>query len=1046
MKKEKCLNTIFWISLVLGVIFLCLGVLAPLFLATAFNEKLKDLWLKPDTYNDWGVIPGNKNVQLLRSYNLYNITNLNDVLNNSTPKLIQVPQATFQEYSSFQNWEYQNISGDSLGQNVPGDFIAYNYELNLKTTSNGTGILPPDTNITSINLVTYMTFYTLTHSPPPLYMIPALYDTFEALGRDFYITIITYTAYQKYLLDTSLTAAYMSSLGLNANTIIGDKYYGWNSLAKLKLWVMSLLNYNETQCSDSYELIRGRFYPSDIVQLIVPGSLLYELVETIRFDMLNRYGTDNYTELSYMQWSNGTVTNNLPLDLGELPLGSSPQIRVSSYIQINETFKLYTPEIYYLQKFLNIDPIQNYTSLAKDLLGIEYTFPRTNEKSLFNLNNLALFFTDEEAACDRFNMSNEQYTALYTYLGALILDVPDGSSNRGIEKYGLFISKLCQKLLHSEYLNLLNDAYWAVPTLLVYNQIMIEGKTFDAWMESLGITVDYTKDVYDTSFIWNIANTSDWNSFEIWVKAGFKGKKCSEYQRLASTINPSFLDMILYNGTNSFQYYADQAMRNTSIQYSCANPYCDYMELFYMQWSTSVITLKPPNSITNIVSSSNTIQSWLPSRYIVPMEWSVLSNGVPAPRLLLTYDFFLNSRMIRIYLSYYFRGPDKASAQFFISPAQASVFYNYFLSFIPGLKFFEQKSISSFLYDTDEPFTKYVRNLDIYQGGYPALNPNISIVRNIDDNGKPKHVKKSGRLDTSQSGYYEKYYGIDLVKYYTLAYDDYSANQTKYVYNNIWNGDVPVGGCDGGRFGTGISKDNDISVFVQNLLREVQLAYSYEFTYQGLNLYRYIPKPGLLNTSESVPANALYNQNPNGFDGFFNLSGQYGGPVFVSFLHCYKCSEEAQSMVEYYEYSDNSSVMQRIYPSDNDSSYTDIEPFTGTGIRAYLAFEIRVGFYNDYFFKGFKEPVPGKGVSIPVYSFIRTGGLTDSQIEENFGTFKNIKKLRHTLFILGISIGVILIVVSVFVLTILYRRKYLKRETKRRQTIVQKYLALDTKQ
>ena len=36
----------------------------------------------------------------------------------------------------------------------------------------------------------------------------------------------------------------------------------------------------------------------------------------VNYDMISRYGTNNRTELAYLQWAEAAVTNNLPLNTG----------------------------------------------------------------------------------------------------------------------------------------------------------------------------------------------------------------------------------------------------------------------------------------------------------------------------------------------------------------------------------------------------------------------------------------------------------------------------------------------------------------------------------------------------------------------------------------------------------------------------------------------------------------------------------------------------------------------------------------------------------
>ena len=1036
--KAKALRIIFWVLLVLGVVSLCSGIVIPLFFNNLIDEGLKDLWLKPDSYKSWTQIPGPSGIKIVRAFKLFNITNSDEIQSGGTGRLIELPPATYQEYTEFYNWEYQNQSGFSFGHKEAEDFVAFNAKTTLYWLPNNTTDLPLTQSITSVNFLTYLTFYSFTHSPLPLYMIPALYDVVLALENDLYPMILAYSAWAKYLSDPAFAVPYLTSLGLDPATIMNDPVYGWGAWQTLKPWIVSLLDFNATGLSNSYETLQMHFQLDQLVDLIRSNSLLYELVQTIQTDMLQRYGTNNPTELGIGQWASGLLTENLPLDLGRLNIPGSP-IPLPSFIQLNTSFTTF-PEVHYLQLAVNPATYQDFSPQAPTLLQISNVYPRTNTHSLLNLNNLGVLFTAPAASAAVFGFTNpQQIQNIMVYLGSLIQTPVKGYGN--YDGYSLFLAKLTTKSLVSSTVKLRNDAYWSVPTLLVFANFTAEGKDCVDWVGSA--------QVCSSAFGWTIARPGTWISFQIWVKAAFKGVSSQEFSLLSTVMPSSELEELLYQSADNLEAYVREAMTATSLAFACTKAFCSYEELFYQQWSSGSVTSQAPAAVYTIVPRSPSMHSWLPQNYLLPIEWSSYSSlpVLPLAASFLSYSGFLNPGLIRKYYNTYFQGDDLATQAAFSLPSVQYVeaLYQYFKSVIPGLAFFRTLPYTSWLNGYYDPFVGFVAGMSIYEGGWPVLSPLFAVATNSTDGNKPANVVYSGRLDTKVTKNYYKIYNSTILNRYGASYDEYSPSMLNYGYLSVWPEDIAVRGGDGGNFGTEVSNKDILPVYVSAIYRAINLTYVKDTTYHGLDLSRFEVQNGTFNTSESVASNWMYNQNPNGYDGFLNLSTAFGGPTFINLQHCLLCAEEAQGMFEYYEYDPDNYPGERIYPSSADMAYAEVEPLTGAGVKVFLNFELRVGFYNDYFFKGFKEPVPGKGVYFPVYTLNRMAALTQSQVDEFFGNLKTIQEVTRILFIIGIIVGCAFIVAALIVGGLIYRKNKFGSWKSPRNTMVKKYKLLGKK-
>ncbi|OMJ73391.1 hypothetical protein SteCoe_27947 [Stentor coeruleus] len=1040
--KSKVLTIIFWVFLVFGALSIFVGISVPLFLSTMFDQALLNLWLKPDEYDQWGEVPGSNDIKLVRMFKIFNYTNPDGILNGQVANLIELPQVSYQEYTKYVNWDYEDDDYNDLGQKTAGKYLGFNSVTSLKSIPSNTTVINGTVGVTSFNYLTYINFYGLTHSAPPFYMVSGVYDVVVALEQDFYVTILSYVAWEKFIFNTTFIAKYLQSEGFNAIEIINDPIYGWGTWQTLKPWIQSLLDYNTSNTFNTYETLQLHFQESNILSLINSTSYLYGIIETIQSDMLNRYKTNSPTELGLLQWSTGIVTLDLPLNLGNLSV-SNIKNQLPSIAMINTTFPTY-PEVYFYQlskSNMNFTSV-SFENLAEKLLELYFDYPKTNYNSLANLNNLVVLFTNQTAAMSVFNFTSPmQIKVISNYLVSLIY-TPVPKYNVTFDGYSLFLSKATRASLVKSIDNMIHDAYWSIPTLIIFKEFKTNGTTCQVLLSQANYT---NTTICSSIYGFNPYAANTWYNLTIWIKAAYKGLTSIEYSQLSSLIPPKYLNTILFN-----TLYASviNAMEITAKFYNCTKVLCTYEDTFNIQWSSGNISYYLPIEAQGIVMPSKTLQQWLPSRYLVPIEWSFYSNlsAVSLASEFLNYSSFLNTGVIRHYYNMYFTQNASVVQSIFGLPNEDYVeaVYKYFVKIVPGLSLFRTLTYNQWINGYSDSFVSFAKGLGIYGGGLPTLNPLGAISIGTNETGKPKHVVETGRLDTAKTKIYKKYFNSTTLKKYTNAYDEYSSTMTTPVYNTIWPNEINITGSDGGQYGTKLNTNNPLIIFLSPLLRMVNLTHDHNLDYHGLSVSRFTPSSKLVKTSDQVPINSEYSQNPNGYDGFMNVSAQYGAPAFVSFMHCYLCDENAQKMVNYYKYKGGNTGNTQIFPSENDSPYSDVEPLTGSSVRIFLNYEFRIGVYNDYFFKGFYEPVIGKGVYFPVYTFMRKFALTDKQVNKFFGDMQFVQKLRMYVFYSGIIAGCVLIVLALIIGVALYRRNKYDTWKSRRNTVIKKYVRMTT--
>mmetsp|Transcript_6674 Transcript_6674/g.6538 ORF Transcript_6674/g.6538 Transcript_6674/m.6538 type:complete len:996 (+) Transcript_6674:218-3205(+) len=973
---------------------------------------------------------------------MFNITNPDEIMQGAKPKLVETPEFRFREYSRLNYWEYLDENETSLGNETSGPYIAYNYQLILKEIENEGTVMPLDTPITSLNIAQYFTFYSMTHQAFPFYSLHSLYDVVIAMQNDLYDIIIAYVLYDKFYSNTAAVEDYLTNVAgfsqADANAIMTDTKYGWTGYNQMKLWIQAAFDYNSTKTlSDgAFETLDNYFQIQNLGNLVVTEGILWQNITVVLEDMERIYGTSDRVAVGNLQWATAAVTNNPPLGVQKIP--PTPTYNFSSFLTINQTFT-FPPE---MPIFIAAAKLKeaDYSQIANTLLEVSHTIPKTNYMSLVSLSNLITFFTDIAGGNlqdlnERFNLTtyNQGYNlaAYLQYMATLKITYEGTTTN--YDGYSLWISRLVTKAIQTGINNLKNDVYWALPAKLLFCKY----KEFSTSCKSvIGNGLDpqqYATQIdaicADPDIGWDINTPSSWINLEIWAKAALKHKPSYDYNIILNKniINAATLDTIL---ANNFEVPITTYMQSISQKYGCAKAICTFDELLYKQWGSSVLTNNLMEALTTCgVSSSMTFQSWLPSRYLTPIEWAYFSETpIPAAMVgnFLNYNAFLNPTPLKLFLNYYFQGNTALITKTFGIPSSLiDPMYNYLLKLLPGYGLFATRTYQQWIYGVPDTFLAFVKSIDVYNGGYPLV-PVIYPLKSFanETQTSPKHVVYSGKTSTKHTKAYYKYFGHRTMDMYSAKYSDWSPYQAVYAYSQVWGEEIEIEGGDGGNYGTHVHKDDRIPVFISSILRYGILTYKFSDTYNGLDVYFFHVDPDELKTSATVPANAKYFQLPNGFDGFFNISAQSGAPCFVSFPHCLYCEADAQNMVEYYEWTPEAPLSKRIYPYEtHDMPWAKIEPYTGTGVSVVLNFEISGGIYRDYFYRNLHEPVPGKGLYFPYYQLLRSSNLTDSQVDKLFGSFILAQQMKSLMFYVGVTLGACMILISMFNFAYVYRKQ-----------------------
>lgn len=98
--------------------------------------------------------------------------------------------------------------------------------------------------IKNFNLPIYVIFMELTQAPPPLFVIPNVYDVVIAFMNDLYDSAISYGIFKQFFSDNTMVQTYLAETGIPAaeiKALLEDRIYGWSAWQTLKIWVQAVL-------------------------------------------------------------------------------------------------------------------------------------------------------------------------------------------------------------------------------------------------------------------------------------------------------------------------------------------------------------------------------------------------------------------------------------------------------------------------------------------------------------------------------------------------------------------------------------------------------------------------------------------------------------------------------------------------------------------------------------------------------------------------------------------------------------------------------------
>ena len=874
-----------------------------------------------------------------------------------------------------------------------------------------------------------------------LFAMEAMHDMQVSLSTTFYTSVIAYVLYNTSFSVPEISGEYLSGIGLTSQEITEiqtDTTYGWSSYESSQIWVQAYLDYQNSGSLDigAFDVIRNYFQMPELQDLFLNnGSISWE-IEKILNSTLKKYGTNDPVELACLQWSNATVSRDLPMDIGPLP-NVSDNMAFPSFLSLNQSLN-FIPEMYWFLENSNI-PGLDYTPYAQNLIDVQYTYPNTNFASIINIQNLAFFFTElvqknYTAVMQRFGLANPSLIApLAAYIqstAVLPLVTPDGLLHP-LDSYSLTLSRWGQKALTLSISQLRSDLFWAVHARNLFGNYTATGTSCEHYMQTSGIAIAAAL-LACTDSGCDIAVPATWTSLIVWIKAASKDSGSSEFVQIAqeSMLNPSELETILFTGTPCILSDLQTMGKFIAEYYSCARTVCTYDEMVWMQWSGAVFT----NNLTQLlvdaaVTPSNSIYSWLPKSYFQPFEWpnySTLTFPVSLAKQLINYNNFLSPNAVKLFFNSYFQGDLVATAKQFNLPSDlyTSAFYSYFQSIVPGSGLFYTSPFHTWIDGFMHPFLSFLYQINIFEGGNPLAYPFYTVGGNsTDSHTAPRTVMVSGKSNVKKTRNYYLYYGSRYSIKYGASLCVFCPYALNYTVSNVWPVEHILNATDGGKFPNGFSKNDDLFAYVDLIKKNVKLTYSSSSDYYSLPVYKYVVAASDFATAATVPENAGYNQLAWGLNGFYNLTSSYGFPFFMSKPHFYGCDPVTSKMATIYQYTPSNPMTVRITANSSDEPYLLINAETGASVKLRFKIMGSTVIYGDYYFNTIVQPGGANGLFFPYYLLMRYSDWTESMISNHFGALIEAHFLEKILFFLGIIGGAFFIQISLMIAVFLRRYK-----------------------
>jgi len=980
--------------------------------------------LLPETYQQWGQVPGSLDVNLTRRYTFFNFTNAFEVFFfNETPKFVQTTSHLYREYQNLSDPKYTYPDLDGRGMVVDFNYQLYNLPVDAS----------PDDLVTTINLGALGFWYSAQRLPDHQIANYAINSLIRSLEEDIPTTLQA-AAIQVECLnrgDKSQALNIFSAAGIDdddhQDLIWSDPVHGLGQRPSTALWVHAIAG---GPGSGAGKILGDYFYltSQQLNSLLGSNSQLHSCVNGINSTVTNGYACPTNPDGDYCapyflvttQWSSQNITKN--------PAGGVIDSKPSVTF-FNTTVAGYLELEYFLTEYFitayNVDPAEYdiifSLELTKQLLnytaseGSQYC---TDEDTLMHVGNQQFIWeigqqfdadtllhnnqtnlTILQPIADRFNLPSLQHAhVLWKYIqyfqSEFILK-ESWSGNKGHLIFGQFVSES----LYQSYI-------FAVDNVLqdLTSRVMIKNMTsnnvgcVELFENSIGLDEDSATTLCQNDLLSSFNQTVI--EFIVLVCSRISGEEYNQFRAATGLTQPQMTLLCQSNAENSFFGIMAGSELYIKNHYACSPSYanaprCSSSELIVNQWASSAITLNVPDLLKDDLPVSDSLKDWYPQAFNKPFEYAavlkLLNKNFPTPpnpidfktaSQLLTFDKFFSQTMCQNAAIFFEQQmwTEFSDTFFGVDPYPVVLYFRYLMMEVGMGGFAQTRTVGELLWGYTDPILSMIKEADPLVSGDPSLNPIVNLAGENCSYAEAAAFPVSmytGVNDSALTRNVRSYFGADTI---TFPASYYNGNESVPVYLNPWKEEIAIKGSDGNVNNPGLKSSQNVNLFVMDLGFQTNLTYTgKDVDYSGVNSFRYtMAKETFLNKT-NYPDNTKWFADK--WDGLINISASHSAPLFVSkgrFLDTDPLLYDAVLMYE------DKDMTKRVKSSAADDFFIDIEPYSGVAVGVQAAFQVNYGLKSDGILM-----INENEAMLPIVITDRGFGLGAGQIDQVYGQLKD---------------------------------------------------------
>ena len=1058
-KKQWIIGSVL---MLLGVVFVIMSCLTPLIVEKHIRSKSekKSELTSSNKEEYWGEIPGKLKEIVYMTYNFFHIENPDEVLwSGAKPKLTEKNGYVYQEFSDF-------VDVDHDGK----DLNFFQFTKQVKTSkciwSNST---KPTDKITSINMGAFYEWNLLKNIPRERMSLITFYDMFYVMSDELALEIYTRSLFAEFDSFDTVNKLILDPAGFGLNDsmeIWQDPYYGLSEKEGMKVWVQALLQNINNSVFEVPEVMTGALqvlafhftFTDSQLDLLFSGHFLTSALATLTnvynwYSCSGRINNMNMCDPVYLasiQWSSSSVTmkpfNNLwtkTTSISALLPYLTGHLEISDYIQSTSIGSKYPNTTFSPSLFTSLFlfdwesgwPVYSPASVMdvgrmNNLFALGYSNDFPSIASQFNLpsaNHSRVLWDYINSAVDFSALQGKYDPSIYDRLNRGI------SSELGLAMVG---SQSIQDFFSIFSMNM----PLVVSSLYAYTKI-----SFELRLRCSTLVRDSASQAFYACDLPGLVWDNSTVGFQKWMAVLWYGIESEQGEIF---MNISGLDLntmrALFDVNKPLALNLTQADMDLKEHYGCENygTRCSGEYMAVAQLVNSTISRNLPVQLENylgIVVNSTTFYGLkgVNIGLTMPSEYYVFADDADDSEITVSEFSYLFSKaglytyqnFQRFFINIYSKNYLTITSEYNIS--NPLMFGNYLRKIINQYYFnglISTKTVDQILFDYSDPLTNQRKNLSPLIGGDPTLDDRKLLLGKNQSRyeweyipSEFKHKVHSGKDSPSRTRKLLLINGENYLNYFDTEYqgEGKAGPIVAYVNKNPWQSKTKFKGTNGWGFKPYVSHSSDLYYTqIENCLT-FPLDYKETKTRSGLKCYRFEIKDDLFLNVTQKPENKNYNNySPKGL---VNMTSVTNLPIFLSLPYFLYGDQKMRKLVTY-------TTPQFDFP-DKYKTYFDVEKYSGIPLYQKQQFQYNFLLKPDLMFPNLSASSinsVGYFTYLPMYFTQRSYLLTTSHVDDHFKYIKDDQMTATLVFIIGLTVGIILIISS-----LLYALKI--RITKRRE-------------